>query len=527
MFISVKRHEREKQALIGAHNRLNDAVLKHVKQGLFLLDGKGNVLLPVSHTLTSQFRRQDCTNLNFEKLLAPVVTAKTLTVVRNHMAALLNGGQQNPEAGDPLRDVPVRLPTAQGVAEAAHYCFEFDPLDVADEPRAWLVRVTDITAQVSAARELEELRAQVELQGEMLRGVLQLGGACFGAFMQRTDASMKTIGKVLKKPAREQTAFRHKLQETLNEVDRVRREAEACKLSGLTTAARVFEDALQDLRIRTELSGSDFLPLAVKLDQLYEQFAALKALTIAAGPAHAPKAAAYSPPVSDDATQIITAPKFTAADLVQLRTAAHPHRPARAGSLDNTLHALTEHVAQSQNKLVVLETSGLELIPQRYESAIKNIAIQLIRNAVMHGIETPEVRTAANKAVRGTLRLDCKSRRDTFDLLFEDDGRGLIPDEVRATAVERGVVSSEVAARLRDREAIKLIFKSRYTTLANSPADVSHGAGMTLVRRYVHDAGGKIALASLPGHETRFKLTFPGLTDCDLSAVAALSAADA
>jgi two-component system chemotaxis sensor kinase CheA len=516
MFISVKRHEREKQELIGANNRFTDAVLKHANQGLFLLDSKDNVLLPVSHTLSLQFRRHDFTNLTFEKLLAPLVTAKTLTMVRNYIAALLKGDQQNSETGNPLNDVPVRLPTPQGTSEAAHYSFEFDPVVLPDEPRAWLVRVTDITVPVTATRELEELRAQVELQGEMLRGVLQMGGARFGAFMQKTDAAMKTIGTVLKKPAREQTAFRLKLEETLNEVDRVRREAAAFKLSGLERTARVFEDALQDLRSRSELSGSDFLPLAVKLDQLYEQFASLKSLTIAAGPAREPEAAANAPPVTETGTQIISAPKFTL-DMLEPKTTARPYRTARTGSLDSTLQALTDHVAQEQNKQVVLEASGLELIPPRYQTAIKNIAIQLIRNAVMHGIEAPEARAAANKAVRGTLRLDFKSRRDTFDLLFEDDGRGLNPDEVRATAVERGVVTSETAARLRDREAIKLIFKSRYTTLANSPSDVAHGAGMSLVRRYVHDAGGKIALASLPGHETRFKVTFPAAADSDLS----------
>jgi two-component system chemotaxis sensor kinase CheA len=76
--------------------------------------------------------------------------------------------------------------------------------------------------------------------------------------------------------------------------------------------------------------------------------------------------------------------------------------------------------------------------------------------------------------------------------------------------VQRGVVSSDEAARMRDREAIKLIFRSRFTTLG-SATDTTHGAGMSLVRRYVHEAGGKIALASLPGHETRFRITLPAL----------------
>ncbi len=119
----------------------------------------------------------------------------------------------------------------------------------------------------------------MQTQGEILRSVLQMGGARFAAFLQRADASMKTINAVLKKPAREEDAFRHKLEEALDEVDRVRRDAAAFKLSALEGAARLFEDSLHDLRSRSTLSGSEFLPLAVKLDQLYGQFAALKSLT--------------------------------------------------------------------------------------------------------------------------------------------------------------------------------------------------------------------------------------------------------
>jgi two-component system chemotaxis sensor kinase CheA len=144
---------------------------------------------------------------------------------------------------------------------------------------------------------------------------------------------------------------------------------------------------------------------------------------------------------------------------------------------------------------------------------VKNVAIQLIRNAVMHGIESPAVRKAQGKNARGMLRLEFRAKDDNFELLFEDDGCGLVPEQVRATAIARGVLTEDEAARLRDREAIKLIFKSRFTTLADSRADTKHGAGMALVRRYVHEAGGKIALASLAGHETRFKIVLPAVSD--------------
>jgi two-component system, chemotaxis family, sensor kinase CheA len=520
MFITRTRHEREKQELLGASNRFNDAILRNTDQGLFFLDARNRVLPQISQSLARLFRREDFANLTFEKLLAPVVTAKTLSAARSYIAQLL--GTAPPREDDtaasaapaaqanPLSNIEVRLPNTDGSFDSAHYAFEFSAVELVKEQRAWLVRVTDITQQVQTQRELEDLRVQVQTQGEILRSVLQVGGARFGALLHRADASMKTINTVLKKPAREQEAFRHKLEETLEEVDRVRRDAATFQLSALEASARQFEDALHELRSRPSLSGSDFLPLAVKLDDLYGQFALLKTLSSGAG--GSPRPAEAAPPggsMTANGTQVIESPKFMAG---AARAVPGAQLSAPAGSLENTLRALTDHVAQEHNKTVTLHAIGLAQVPSAYQSAIKNIAIQLIRNAVMHGIEPPAARVIAGKAPDGTMRLEFKNvANGNFELLFEDDGSGLDPEHVRSTAIARGILTGENAARLRDREIIKLIFKSGYSTLANTPGEPAHGTGLALVRRYVHEAGGKVALASLLGHETRFKVTLPPL----------------
>jgi two-component system, chemotaxis family, sensor kinase CheA len=522
MFISVKRHEREKQDLIGASKRLTDAILKSSVQGLFLLDAKDGIQPQVSASLSVLFRRQDFANLSFEKLIAPLVSAKTLSAARAFMTRLFDGAPSVDGAqSNSLPDVEVRVANADG-AETAHYSFDFHAVDSAAARRAWLVRVTDITARVQQQRELEDLRTQLQTQAEMLRSVLQAGGARFGAFLQRTDASMKTINGVLKKPAREADAFRSKLEETLEEVDRVRRDAAALKLTGLEAAARSLEDSLQELRSRGAVSGSDFLPLAVKLDQLYGQFALLRSLSTQAGPVAEPDADAPETRMTQNGTQIIEAPKFLAQMAAQRAAAPQksaqpkPHRMAPAGSLDSTLSALTELVAQEHNKTVVLDCTGIELVPSRYQATIKNVAIQLIRNAVMHGVESSAARVGGGKPAHGTLHLEFKAMSDqSYELHFQDDGCGLDPDQVRATAVAKGLLTEDAAARLRDRQAIKLIFKSGYTTLQSAPGEAPHGSGMSLVRRYVHEAGGKIALATLLGHETRFKVTLPALAAAD------------
>src|SRR5882724_9073791 len=109
MFISVKRHEREKQDLIDASNRLTDAILKTSSVGLFLMDSKGKIQPQVSTSLGVLFRRQDFANLTVEKLIGPLVSAKTLSIVRTHLTHFLELGRGEPADSDPLQDVEVKL----------------------------------------------------------------------------------------------------------------------------------------------------------------------------------------------------------------------------------------------------------------------------------------------------------------------------------------------------------------------------------------------------------------------------------
>jgi two-component system chemotaxis sensor kinase CheA len=521
MFMTVKRHEREKQEAAGFSNRLSEAILQSSPLGLFLIDAAGGIQEQVSRSLSTLLRRDSFAGLTLDKLLAGLCSPRTLAEARPYLKTLLEGSVDSDEI-NPLRNVEIKQQNADGSFDAAQYCFEFTALRNPIEPRLWLVRVTDVSERVQSQRELEDLRSQTNVQAEIVRCLVKSGNAQFAAFLARTDASMKTIDTVLKKPAREAQAFRTKLEDTLREVDGVRNDAATFGFAALEVGARNFENSLQRLRARDSLSGSDFLPLAVKLDQLHERFAELRSLSVKSPPPAPPVAPAVQPrlkvPSANAAaledtpahmtTQIMDAPPFAKQALQTM--AMNARRATSAGTLDATLATLTDLVAQEQRKTVVLECIGLEAVPAPYQGTVKNIAIQLIRNAVMHGIEAPEERGEARKLPHGTLSLEFRHAAEGgYELLFQDDGRGLDPDKVRRVAVAKGIVSEEAASRMRDRQAIKLIFKSGFTTLASSTGEATHGTGMSLVRRYIHEAGGKIALASLLGHETRFKVSLP------------------
>lgn len=461
---SLKRQPRDKPEPIQAHERqaherFTDAILRNSDQGLFLLGSDGRIMPPLSRELTTLFRRPDVAHLGFERLLAPLVSADTLALVQSHMRRLLGGIWEDGEPANVLKDIEVRLPNTEGPADIAHLWFAFDPLDVPGEPKAWLVRVTDVTLRVRKEREVEDLRNQLRTQGEVLRGVLQMGRGWFGNFVQTTDMSLKTTATLLQKSLREATAGQRKLEQMQGEIERVRSDAADARLAALEQAAAAFATTLRELRQHNASSGGDLLPLTVKMEELQKQFFLVRSV---------------------------------------MRSAVTPP----AANLDHMLHELTAQVAEREQKQVLLESRGLERVPPRYRPLVRNVGAQLIRNAIAHGIESPAERATAGKAPHGTLRLEFTPQDDCFVLAFTDDGAGLDPAQMRAAAVKRGVLSDALAARMEDREAIKLIFKPNY-----SP----HGAGMSLVRRAVQGCGGTIALASVRGHDTRFKITLPAL----------------
>ena len=131
----------------------------------------------------------------------------------------------------------------------------------------------------------------------------------------------------------------------------------------------------------------------------------------------------------------------------------------------------------------------------------------MIRNALDHGIETPEARLAAGKPPEGTLRLTAAHRSGRIVIEVADDGRGVDRGKVRAKAVERGLAAAD--AELSDTEIDNLIFAPGFST-ADAVSDLSgRGVGMDVVKRSVQALGGRISLASRPGEGATVTLSLP------------------
>jgi len=169
---------------------------------------------------------------------------------------------------------------------------------------------------------------------------------------------------------------------------------------------------------------------------------------------------------------------------------------------------LARELAAQTNKQVhlVLEGEATEVDKTVIERLGEPLT-HMIRNAIDHGLETPEAREAAGKSAEGTVTLRAEHRGGRIVIEVSDDGRGIDRARVRAKAVEKGLIAP--SASLSDEEVDNLIFLPGFST-ANQVSNISgRGVGLDVVRRNIVDLGGRIVIGSTAGKGSRFSLTLP------------------
>jgi two-component system chemotaxis sensor kinase CheA len=360
----------------------------------------------------------------------------------------------------------------------------------------------------------------------VLDELLPVDPARLDLFLSDSRDKAGQLRAIMKLPAREPQAFREKLVLILEMIRGIHARAERLPLASINERAQRFEAALNQLRDKQNLSGNDFLPLAVKLDDLLSHLAIQGEVATRLREWRDKHGAPVSSP-SIDATQrsatatgtTIRQPRIPvpaamskAESSLAGPAASTPEsatqRAARLSDLSQeSLQEMAAFLADMYAKRVSLVVVGLEDVPQTYRRIVEKILGQLIHNAIRHGVETPADRSALDKPDVGTIAVQFASAgADGLQLTVQDDGRGLDHDRIRAEAVRQGVLSAAEAVHVDPRKLSSLIFRPGFTTVPDGGA---RGIGMDVVRDLVHKAGGRVGIATKPGEYTRFRITLP------------------
>jgi two-component system chemotaxis sensor kinase CheA len=167
-------------------------------------------------------------------------------------------------------------------------------------------------------------------------------------------------------------------------------------------------------------------------------------------------------------------------------------------------------LARSLGKDVVLDLSGEDTdLDKNLVEALADPLVHLVRNAVDHGVEPPEVRERAGKPRKATVRLAAQQEGDHILLSISDDGAGMDADLLRRKAVEKGLLDAEAAARLDDRECFNLIFLPGFSTKAEISDVSGRGVGMDVVKTRIAQLNGSVEVDSTRGVGTLIRIKVP------------------
>ncbi|OQY54683.1 MAG: chemotaxis protein CheA [Desulfobacteraceae bacterium 4572_88] len=192
----------------------------------------------------------------------------------------------------------------------------------------------------------------------------------------------------------------------------------------------------------------------------------------------------------------------------ELRDSTMSIRMLPVGTLFSKLRRLVRDLSNELEKEVDLNIEGGETeLDKTVIEQLNDPLIHIIRNAIDHGIEPPEVRAALGKAGRGTVRLAAEHSGANVLIRISDDGAGIDLEQIRAKAVERGLISPD--ADMSEKEALSLIFTPGFST-AKKVSEVSgRGVGLDVVRRGIEALSGSMDMHSKKGKGSTTVLKLP------------------
>ncbi|HMH18658.1 MAG TPA: chemotaxis protein CheA, partial [Burkholderiales bacterium] len=171
---------------------------------------------------------------------------------------------------------------------------------------------------------------------------------------------------------------------------------------------------------------------------------------------------------------------------------------------------MVRDVSRLCGRKVELVISGQDTdVDKTLLDALAEPLTHIVRNAVSHGIESPEERARANKPAHGTIRLDAYHQGSQLIVEIRDDGGGIDPEKVTARALKQGIVSAEEVARFSEAEIFDLVFRPGFSTAEEITEVSGRGVGLDVVRSVLYRLKGSVEIHTRVGEGTTFRLKLP------------------
>lgn len=471
-----------------------DDILKTIKEGLFLVNKDLSIGQQHSSSLSSMLGEENIANQSLTDLLSSLVSKKDLDNAKGFMGLLFDKKKKEKLIQDlnPLDRVEMQLTSDAGNFDSRYLNFSFSRVYEGKDVQKVLVGVSDITSQVELERQVERENLQNEQQIELLTSILHADMGILNSFIRHANECTVKVNNILKHPSQEKAALKQKINAIFVEVHSLKGEASALNFDNFLEVIHDFEEKLKTLSVTPKLSGNDFLPLAVNLEKLISMTAQIENIIERLG--------GFAKVTNDSEKRVATQ-----------QEAALTTPVSTDDSLARYYQQFVSEIAKRHNKKVELKISGLSDLQNNSDltDVAKDITIQLLRNAVVHGAETEATRIQLKKPAHTTIKLDYQSSENGNILSIHDDGQGLNYEKIRQKAIDSGVLSQIQVNNLSPKQLVSLIFSSGFSTAEHVDEDAGRGVGLDVIKARLNDINGRIQVKTTPGKNTHFIIQIP------------------
>lgn len=482
---------RQSDAQVEKSRKETEDILKNVNEGLFLLDQDYVIGSQHSKSLRALFKDDNLAGQNLIDLLRPLVTEKTLDAFKDYTEILFSPRVNESLIADlnPLNQVEVNLTTDAATFDIRHFSFQFSRVYEKKGFNSLLVTVKDITEQIQLAEQLKAANDKAGKEIDMLLAIIHVENTILTDFLNATEAGLHNVNEILKKPDTDRQSLRAKLETIFRIVHKLKGDSTTLGLDFVMEKFHGLELTIAQLKEKQNLTGEDFLPLVVHLNQLMSDFTIIGNLQekmLASIPVTLPQ-------------QPVTEPS---ADTRSTSTTGI--------NWQKQLASLVNRIANDYKKEAALDLSDFDptLLSEEQIGPVKDIIVQSLRNAVAHGLESPMAREDAGKPLGGTLKVSLEKNGTGLQLTIQDDGQGIDIEAIKAKAVSSGLATENQLSSWQPSRLLSLIFLQGFTTAQENTVHAGHGVGMDLIKSRLDLLKGKAKVKYQTGHYTEFQYNF-------------------
>lgn len=477
------RRLRENDRRIEIAQNETGEIMATIKEGLFLIDEKFLIGSQLSASLEKMLGLSVKPGSDLKEIMHTLFAPDVFKNACDFIDLMFSAHVKEALLGDlnPLHKVEITLRNSQEQNKKRYLSLNFSRVLMDGRTPHLLVTLFDVTNEVALEYALADAKEEAKLEMDGLLDLLKVEPATLHTFLTQTEQSLHLINEELRGA---ESAIEYRPLDYRRTVDTVFRiihtlkgDAAVLGLDVFESHAQDFESALSVLRNKSSLSGEDLLSLPFHLEDIMQRVDVVKNL------------------VSRLVSYYETFPPLQDVD-----------------NFSDHLQKLSKRIASDYGKQVKL-SSDLHLfssMPPHASKELKDIVVQLLRNAVTHGIEAVSERTSIGKQASGNIHIALtESIQGEYELILRDDGRGLVPDNIRHTLLRSGRYSTTQLNEFSDKQILMKIFEPGFSTADQVDRNGGHGVGLDVVHKKIEQLGARLRVATQQSAYTQFSIIFP------------------